>query len=134
MSGENARAEAGVAKATASAHRPTPERKRRIIIEVTEPAGGPEYEVTSPTPIESRRPRGRPKLTEAKVRDELMVALEYLRTRPDNPTDYPTWDAIAAAHSGYSEDETPTQGGLRHRRERFPDVFRELVPHLTEGQ
>lgn len=95
-----------------------------------------------PVPADSRPPvaepvrlkRGRPPLSETKVRADLIAALDYLRTRPDNPTAAPSWDAIAAAHSGYTEDETLTPGGLRHRRTRFPDLFRELVPWLLEQQ
>jgi hypothetical protein len=75
-----------------------------------------------------KRPPGRPKLTEGRVRADLERALASLRAEGKM---HPSWDALAAAHDGLSEFGL-TVDALNKRRTRFPDVFRELVPDLGE--
>lgn len=73
----------------------------------------------------AKRPVGRPRLTEALVRSELTHALDKLAQQKVSPS----WDAIAAQHEGRTVFGMTTSA-LTKRKDRFPAVFRELLPHL----
>jgi len=91
------------------------------ILERIERGGSAEGLVTKP----AKRPPGRPRLTEALVRSELTHALDKLAQQNVSPS----WDAIAAQHEGRTVFGLTTSA-LTKRKDRFPAVFRELLPHL----
>ncbi len=94
-----------------------------------EDAEGPQVDVRRASARVSRR-RGRPPLTEAVVRAELRRAVA--RLVDDRGIAVPvSWEQLASAHDGQTEWGM-TVDGLRKRRDKFPEPFRDLVPHLME--
>jgi hypothetical protein len=83
---------------------------------------------TAPRAAVSKRPPGRPPLTEGGVRADLKRALASLAA--EGKTN-PSWDALAAKHDGLTEFGL-TVDALRKRRNKFPELFREMVPDLPE--
>lgn len=81
----------------------------------------------SATSVTPKRKPGRPPLTRDRVLADLERAIASLRADGVHPS----WEALAAAHDGLTEFGL-TVDALRKRRDKFPAVFRELVPNLDE--
>ena len=74
------------------------------------------------------RGRGRPRLTEGRVRADLERALA-VRAESRGIARPTTWEQVASAHDGAGDFGLSTDA-LTNRQKRFPEPFRELVPHL----
>lgn len=82
--------------------------------------------------IGAPRKKGRPRLTEQRVRDDLERALSQLRDA--RGISVPTsWEQLAAAHDG-ADAFGMTRSGLDKRRQAFPRPFEDLVPNLIDRE